>query len=135
MNAVLSLVLCLVALLGGGLVGFFVRKTYAEKKVKSAEERAKSILEEADKCSLHCARCHNIHHSSETEMIEDLLIEVSKRKRIDSYGELYLDWLGDGVRSQIAENAEVCKGHPTKQPRRRRSDTGNITESKPENTC
>ena len=49
MNAVLSLVLCLAALLGGGLVGFFVRKTYAEKKVQSAEERAKLILEEADK--------------------------------------------------------------------------------------
>lgn len=49
MNGVLSLVLCLVALLGGGLVGFFVRKTYAEKKVQSAEERARFILEEADK--------------------------------------------------------------------------------------
>ena len=52
MNAVLSLVLCLAALLGGGLVGFFVRKTYAEKKVQSAEERAKLILEEADKKAL-----------------------------------------------------------------------------------
>ena len=49
MNGVLSLVLCLVALLGGGLVGFFVRKAYAEKKVQSAEERAKLILEDAEK--------------------------------------------------------------------------------------
>lgn len=49
MSAVLSLVLCLVALLGGGLLGFFVRKTYAEKKVQSAEERAKLILADAEK--------------------------------------------------------------------------------------
>lgn len=46
MNGVLLLVLCLI--IGGGL-GFIVRKVYAEKKVKSAEARAKEILEEADR--------------------------------------------------------------------------------------
>ncbi|MDP3786177.1 MAG: ribonuclease Y [Candidatus Omnitrophota bacterium] len=35
-------------LIGGGL-GFFIRKMYAEKKVQSAEARAKSIIEEAEK--------------------------------------------------------------------------------------
>ena len=49
MNGVLSIVLWLVIFAVGGLAGFIVRKTYAEKKVQSAEERAKLIIEAAEK--------------------------------------------------------------------------------------
>jgi ribonuclease Y len=51
MNGVLTIVLWLVILVAGGLVGFVARKMYAEKKVQSAEERAKFIIEEAEKKS------------------------------------------------------------------------------------
>lgn len=49
MNGFLMLILSLA--IGGGLFlfGFFIRKVYAEKKVRSAEERAKGILEDAEK--------------------------------------------------------------------------------------
>ncbi len=49
MNAVLAIVLWLVIFIAGGLVGFLARKMYAEKKVQSAEERARLIITEAEK--------------------------------------------------------------------------------------
>ncbi|MFA5164559.1 MAG: ribonuclease Y [Candidatus Omnitrophota bacterium] len=49
MNAVLAIVLWLVIFIAGGLVGFLARKMLAEKKVQSAEERAKLIIGEAEK--------------------------------------------------------------------------------------
>lgn len=91
MNGVLSLVLCLVALLGGGLVGFIVRKSYAEQKVKSAEERAKSILEEADKKAQDKKKeieleskelLHNIRADFEKETKERRAELVNMEKRL-----------------------------------------------------
>lgn len=73
-----------------------------------------SILEEAKKCSLYCARCHNIHHSDDTEMVEELLLETSKRKRIGLCGDLYMDWLPNEVRDIVVANAASYAGHPTK---------------------
>ncbi|MFH0771219.1 MAG: ribonuclease Y [Candidatus Omnitrophota bacterium] len=49
MDGFLIIVLCLI--ISGGLIlsGFFIRKVYAEKKVRSAEAKAKIILEDAEK--------------------------------------------------------------------------------------
>ncbi|MDD4879730.1 MAG: ribonuclease Y, partial [Candidatus Omnitrophica bacterium] len=83
--------LCLVALIGGGLVGFVARKTYAEKKVKSAEERAKSILEEADKKAQDKKKeieleskelLHNIRADFEKETKERRAELVNMEKRL-----------------------------------------------------
>ena len=50
LNPILSAILGLVGgVIVGGLVGFFVRKSIAEKKIGSAEEQARKILEDAIK--------------------------------------------------------------------------------------
>ena len=49
MDPILAIILIIVALVVGALVGFLVRKSIAERKIGSAEEQARKILEDAIK--------------------------------------------------------------------------------------
>ncbi|MBR5143556.1 MAG: DUF3552 domain-containing protein, partial [Clostridia bacterium] len=114
MNPILAIVLIVVALVVGLAIGFILRKIAAEKKIGSAEEQAKKILEDAiknaenaKKESILSAKSEIFELKKEADRdINERRKEVSRQERRNAQKEENLDAKIEKVEKKDALLAE-----------------------------
>jgi len=130
-NPILAIILIIAALAVGLLVGFLIRKTIAERKIGSAEEQARKILEDAiknaesaKKESIIAAKEEIFQLKKEADFdIKERRKEVSRLERRVTQKEETLDAKIEGIEKKEAVLADkITEAEKTKEEIQRTLD-------------